>query len=60
MSGVECRKPHLMMVGLWALQLAHCRVGIRAKKSEMSSDMASDRALVSSFFGLVSAAAMPS
>ena len=41
--------PHLMMEGLCALQLAHCRVGMRARKSEISSDMASDSALVSSF-----------
>lgn len=45
----------LMMLGLWALQLAHCSVGMRARKSEMSSDMASDRALVSSLLGLDSA-----
>ena len=45
----------LMMLGLWALQLAHCSVGMRARKSEISSDMASDRALVSSLLGLDSA-----
>ena len=45
----------LMMLGLWALQFWHCRVGMRARKSEMSSDMASDIALVSSLAGLDSA-----
>ena len=45
----------LMMLGLWALQFWHCRVGMRARKSEMSSDMASDIALVSSLARLDSA-----